>query len=409
MFLRLSNLAPKGRGNRTIVLQCAALVAILSWILVFNGCSGASSMGSKTVSPTTPVTSTNAALTVSATLPQATVGSGYSGSLTASGGNAPYTFVVVSGHLPQGVQLTDSTGIISGTPAATGNFDFSISVSDSKGVSQDKSLQITVANATTASSPAPASPAPTSPPSPPPASPGTGSGESSFSNLQNSGGWSQYGQGPPDFVDCSPSPCNGISFSMTQGVQSPSMSGHATEFNVGGSTPYSDALWNNHLIGPLSSQGTFDTNQTQVASLYNFTYDVYFYGDNLDLSEAVEFDINQFFNGMGFIFGHECRIAGGNQWDVFDNQKGQWIPTGVPCHPNSNSWNHVTLKVQRTSDNHMTYQSITLNGTTTTLNWTLGHGSAPNWYGVTINFQMDGNNKQDSYNVYLDNVTLSYK
>jgi hypothetical protein len=227
--------------------------------------------------------------------------------------------------------------------------------------------------------------------------------------VQSSGGWSQYGQGPPDFVDCSPSPCNGVSFSMTQGVQSPSMSGKATIFNVGGSTPYSDALSNNHLIGTSSSQGMPDPNQTQVRSLHNFTYDVYFYGDNLELSEALEFDINQFFDGMGFIFGHECRIADGNQWDIFDNEKGQWIPTGVPCHPNSNSWNHVTLKVQRTSDNHLVYQSITLNGQTATLNWTLGHGSAPSWYGVTINFQMDGNYKQDSYNVYLDNLTFSYQ
>jgi hypothetical protein len=28
---------------------------------------------------------------------------------------------------------------------------------------------------------------------------------------------------------------------------------------------------------------------------------------------------------------------------------------------------------------------------------------------VTINFQMDGNYKQDSYNVYLDNLTLAYQ
>ena len=196
---------------------------------------------------------------------------------------------------------------------------------------------------------------------------------------------------------------------MTQGVQSPSISGQATIFNVAGTVPYSDALYNNHLIGPLSSQGMFDTDQSLTSSLYNFTYDVYFYGDNLGLSEALEFDINQFFGNMGFIFGHQCRIAAGNQWDVWDNQKGAWTPTGVPCFPNSNSWNHLTLKVQRTSDNHLTYQSITLNGKTTTLNWTFEHGSASNWYGVTVNFQMDGNSKQDSYNVYLDNLTLSYQ
>jgi len=235
------------------------------------------------------------------------------------------------------------------------------------------------------------------------------SGGSSFTNLQHSGGWSGYGQGPPKFVDCSPSPCNGTTFWMAQNIKSPSMSGEASEFNVGGSTPYTDALWNNHLIGDLSSQGMNDSNHTLVSTLHNFTYDVYFYGSNLNLSQALEFDINQFFDNMGFIFGHECRIAGGNEWDVWDNQTSHWIPTGIPCYPNNNSWNHVTIKVQRTSSNNLVYQSITLNGVTSTLNWTYGHGSSPGWWGVTINYQMDGNYKQQSYDVYLDELTFTYQ
>ena len=43
------------------------------------------------------------------------------------------------------------------------------------------------------------------------------------------------------------------------------------------------------------------------------------------------------------------------------------------------------------------------------LNWTFGHGSTPGWYGFTINYQMDGDGHQDSYNVYLDNLTFSYQ
>lgn len=195
---------------------------------------------------------------------------------------------------------------------------------------------------------------------------------------------------------------------MVQDVDSPSISGQASEFNVGGSGPFADALWNNHLIGPSSSQGLPDTDQTLVPSLHNFTYDVYFYGDNLGLAQALEFDINQFFGNMGFIFGHECRLAGGNEWDVWDDQNSVWKPTGISCHPNNNSWNHLTIKVQRTSNNDLVYQSITLNGVTNNLNWTFGHGSAPNWYGLTINYQMDGNYHQDSYNVYLDTLTFSY-
>jgi len=235
-------------------------------------------------------------------------------------------------------------------------------------------------------------------------------GGSSFSSLQASGGWSGYGQVGPNYVDCSPSPCDGITFWMNQGVNSPSMDGKAAEVYVGGSSGYGDTLWNNHLIGDLSSQGMPDNNHTLVPTLTNFTYDVYFYGTDLAVSQALEFDVNQFFNSMGFIFGHQCVIAGGHGWDIWDDQSNAWIATGIPCNPNSNSWNHVTLKVQRTSNNQLTYQSITLNGVTNTLNWTYNHGSAPSsWYGITINYQQDGNEYQQGYDVYLDELTFTYQ
>jgi major membrane immunogen (membrane-anchored lipoprotein) len=235
-------------------------------------------------------------------------------------------------------------------------------------------------------------------------------GGSSFTSLQKSGGWGAYGQGPPNFVDCSPSPCDGISFWMSQNINSPSMSGSSTEFNVGGTTDYSDALYNNHLIGDLSSQGMPDSNHTLVPTYTKFTYDVYFWGSNLSLSQAVEFDINQFYNSMGFIWGHECRIAGGNEWDVWDNKNSKWVATGIKCNPISNYWNHLTIQVQRNSSNQLVYQSITLNGVTSNLNWTYDHGSVPSsWWGVTINYQMDGNYKQQSYDVYLDDLTFTYQ
>lgn len=412
MILRFRYFAPKGRARRTFGWKKAAVTASLSGIAALTACGG----GQQAANLSSP-TSNAANLSITSNLPGATEGSTYNGTVTASGGTSPYSFAVVSGQLPQGVNLDGGTGKVSGTPTAAGSFNFGVSVSDANGVSKQKSLQIAVAQAAAATAPAPSAPPPASPPPPssppPPAPPPTNTTSSSsgtaLGNLQNAAGWGQYGQGPPNFVDCSPSPCNGISFSMTQGVSSPSLSGKATIYNVGGTTPYSDALWNNHLIGPYSSQGMFDTDQSKTSSLYNFQYDVDFYGDNLDLSEALEFDINQFFNDNGLIFGHECRIAAGNQWDIWDTSNSKWVPTGVPCYPKSGQWNHVTLKVQRTSDNHETYQSITLNGQTTTLNWTFDKGASPGWYGVTVNFQMDGNYKQDSYNVYLDNLTLTYQ
>ena len=238
---------------------------------------------------------------------------------------------------------------------------------------------------------------------------GGGGGGSSFSNLQHSGGWAGYGQRAPTFVNCSPSPCDNITFSMTQNIKSPSMSGEATQMYLAGSQGYGDGFWNNHLIGDGSSQGMLDPNHTLVPTLHNFTYDVYFWGGNLGLSQAVEFDINQFVNNQGFIWGHECRIAGGNEWDVWDNLNQRWVPTGVSCYPNSNSWNHVTIQVQRTSSNQLLYQSITLNGKTSTVNQYYDPGSAVGWYGVTINYQEDGNSSQSPYSVYLDELTFTYE
>jgi hypothetical protein len=238
----------------------------------------------------------------------------------------------------------------------------------------------------------------------------TVSSANTFSNLQASGSWEGYAQQPPTYQDCtSCTPSGpGTTWAMYQGIKDPSLSGDATQFNIGGDMDYSDVLWNNHLIGDGSSQGMPDTNHTLVPTLNSFTYDVYFYSGNLDTAQALEFDVNQFFNGMGFTWGHECRIMGGNEWDTWDNATSKWIPTGVACYPLENQWNHLTIRVSRTSNNQLLYQSITLNGSTATLNMTSAPFSAPGWYGITVNYQMDGDYQQSAYTVYLDKLTFTY-
>jgi len=85
-----------------------------------------------------------------------------------------------------------------------------------------------------------------------------------------------------------------------------------------------------------------------------------------------------------------------------------WVSTNVPCKPLSNTWNHLVIQVQRTSSNQLVFKSITLNGVTNNLNITRNHGSAPGWYGVTVNYQMDGNSTQTGYSVSLDDLKFSY-
>jgi hypothetical protein len=79
----------------------------------------------------------------------------------------------------------------------------------------------------------------------------------------------------------------------------------------------------------------------------------------------------------------------------------------VACNPLQNAWNHLTLQVQRTSDNQLLFQSITLNGVTSTLNY-YESPTPTTWYGVTINYQQDGDYNQAPYSVWLDNLTFTY-
>lgn len=225
-------------------------------------------------------------------------------------------------------------------------------------------------------------------------------GGSTLYNVQASGGWKGWGELAPAYEICST--CNPqVTWGMAQTAA-------ATRFDIGGVVPYSDVLWSNPVIGQGSTQGLPDNNHTMVPNLKNFTYDAYFFSSNLPASQVLEFDINQYFNGQSFIWGTQCRIAGGHQWDVWNNTSNKWVGTGVPCNPLNNAWNHVTIQAQRTSDNKLLYQSVTLNGITSSLNWYDAPSAAPSgWYGITLNFQLDGDYKQTPYSVYLDKLNFT--
>jgi hypothetical protein len=83
-------------------------------------------------------------------LPSPANGQSYSAPLQAIGGTPPYAFSLTLGGLPTGLTLSQS-GMISGTPSATGTFNFTIQVSDSLGSADSKSFTVIVS---TSSAPA---------------------------------------------------------------------------------------------------------------------------------------------------------------------------------------------------------------------------------------------------------------
>lgn len=67
----------------------------------------------------------------SGAIPVAEQDTAFTGQLVASGGVAPYAYRVVEGELPPGLELNIQTGLISGSPATKGSYEFVVEVTDS--------------------------------------------------------------------------------------------------------------------------------------------------------------------------------------------------------------------------------------------------------------------------------------
>ena len=105
--------------------------------------------------PTAQVSTRNLSLTIApaltittATLPDGTVGTAYSTTLSAGGGNQPYSWAATG--LPAGLSINAASGAITGTPSADGTSTVAVTVTDSTGTTHavaTKNLSLSVAAA----------------------------------------------------------------------------------------------------------------------------------------------------------------------------------------------------------------------------------------------------------------------
>ena len=106
--------------------------------------------GSHTTNRSFTVSISNALQIATVSLPNGTNGSAYSQQLQAAGGQPPYnTWIITSGSLPANLSLT-TNGLISGTAAVSGAFNFTVGLADSLGgnASQPLSLSLNSTNTT---------------------------------------------------------------------------------------------------------------------------------------------------------------------------------------------------------------------------------------------------------------------
>jgi hypothetical protein len=104
-----------------------------------NGCSGSRAYTINITSPNCPPIILNPT-----TLPPGIALAPYGQQVTASGGTAPYAYLVSSGALPPGLFLSPGTGLISGTPVQSGIFNFRIQATDALGCVGSRAYSIVI-------------------------------------------------------------------------------------------------------------------------------------------------------------------------------------------------------------------------------------------------------------------------
>jgi hypothetical protein len=234
------------------------------------------------------------------------------------------------------------------------------------------------------------------PPSPSPSpgasiDPGTPAGAKTISHIEDLGNW-QWCTRQLNGTACASGAGNAAS-SMTSHQSSPSQDGSSARFSISGSTGYSNALWWNSVAND--------------SSVSHFTYDLWFYIDHPELSEALEFDVNQSFGGIRYTWGTECAFKDSHRWDIWDAAAFKWVPTSLPCKPfSANTWHHIMWQFERVN-HQMHYISLTVDNNTMPVDIYKDPQTNWNFEDINVAFQLDGDIKQHPYNVWLDQVNLT--
>lgn len=208
-----------------------------------------------------------------------------------------------------------------------------------------------------------------------------------YANIDEMSGWNhcdvcagRNGQGPTS------------TYWQAQFQTTPSLDGASSEFFLGGSTPYSNALWWKQL-------GAND-------NVRFFVYELDFYFTDGLAPQALEFDLNQSLNGKRYIFGTECDFKGAKMWRVWDYNL-HWVSTGIPCTAvTPKVWHHLAWEFERTTTGKTHFIAVTVDGVRKAVDF-YGTPKPASASELNVAFQMDGNSSMTDYHVWVDKVKLT--
>ena len=210
---------------------------------------------------------------------------------------------------------------------------------------------------------------------------------STYSNLETSGGWGSCGS-----KSCAGG--GGTSTFLKKQVSSPSMTGAAEQFFIGGSNAFPSALWWKHIT----------TNN----SVSHFRLDLYQYMSSPAASNGIEYAANQYYGGRWYKFSTQCSFNKG-VWSVWDSANRRWSGTGIGCtRPAANSWTHLVFEYAR-ANGRAVFVSITINGSMHYLNKSFGPQSTSSGSNgdIGIHYQLNGKSSPTAYSSWVDKMTFT--
>ncbi|HEU5399857.1 MAG TPA: hypothetical protein VFU86_00795 [Terriglobales bacterium] len=210
--------------------------------------------------------------------------------------------------------------------------------------------------------------------------------QTTFSNIEAMSGWHA--------CSACANAGGGATYSMIQGVSSPSLNGDSTKFNLGGSTPWSHAL--------------FYRNMSYNSTATHFVYDVHYYYKTPGASSGMEFSVSQRKGYKWYRWDTQCSYVTGN-WRLWDNKYARWVNTSIPCHrPSPYTWTHVAFEGHR-YNGKVVFVSITVNGKKYYVNRSYYPKSmSTSSSRVIIHYQLNGNKYETDYSTWGNKFKLTY-
>ncbi|MGA2652042.1 MAG: choice-of-anchor D domain-containing protein [Terracidiphilus sp.] len=163
---------------------------------------------------------------------------------------------------------------------------------------------------------------------------------------------------------------------------------------------------------PEYSNSRFEDVKGAQDSYSTLQMDMDVYVSDATKPENLIFGMAQALSNNYYAYMFMCDLKGGGWWRIWNLGAGSWVQTSVSCTSQSFTpagWTHITLVAQRTSSNQMQYLSLAIRAQTYTLNSALYNPNNKTPDDIEGLFFEGGDGSDESYNVYLSNVTISHR